>query len=57
MDDAKKAFFGVFLKENKKADQEVVEARFWCSVRSLEFMGMVALDENETKLTKLDYAL
>ena len=38
MDDAKKAFFGVFLKENKKADQEVVEARFWCSVRSLEFI-------------------
>lgn len=57
VDDAKKAFFGVFLKENKKADQEVVEARFWCSVRSLEFMGMVALDENETKLTKLDFAL
>ena len=37
--------------------KEVVEARFWCSVRSLEFMGMVALDENETKLTKLDFAL
>ena len=57
VEDAKKAFFGVFLKEDKKADREVVEARFWCSVRSLEFIGMVALDENETKLTKLDFAL
>lgn len=57
VEDAKKAFFGVFLKEDKNADREVVEARFWCSVRSLEFLGMVALDENETKLTKLDFAL
>lgn len=57
VEDAMRAFFGVFLKENKSVNREVVEARFWCSVRSLEFVGMIALDENETKLTKLDFAL
>lgn len=56
MEDAKKSFFAVFLKD-KTIDQRLVEARFWTSLLSLQYLGFLSIDESETKIVKLDFAL
>ena len=57
MDDLKKQFYSVFLKEDKNANQLLIEARFWDSITTLQYLGFLSLDDNNEKAVKLDFAL
>lgn len=57
VDDLKKQFYSVFLKEDKNANQLLIEARFWESITTLQYLGFLSLDDNNEKAVKLDFAL
>lgn len=57
VDDLKKQFYSVFLKDDKKANQLLIEARFWDSITTLQYLGFLSLDDNNEKAVKLDFAL
>ena len=57
VDDLKKQFYSVFLKDGKKANQLLIEARFWDSITTLQYLGFLSLDDNNEKAVKLDFAL
>ena len=53
VDDLKKQFYSVFLKEDKNANQLLIEARFWDSITTLQYLGFLSLDDNNEKAVKL----
>ena len=57
VDDLKKQFYSVFLKDDKNANQLLFEARFWDSITTLQYLGFLSLDDNNEKAVKLDFAL
>ena len=57
VDDLKKQFYSVFLKDDKSASQLLIEARFWDSITTLQYLGFLSLDDNNEKAVKLDFAL
>ena len=57
VDDLKKQFYSVFLKDDKNANQLLIEARVWDSITTLQYLGFLSLDDNNEKAVKLDFAL
>ena len=57
VDDLKKQFYSVFLKDDKSVSQLLIEARFWDSITTLQYLGFLSLDDNNEKAVKLDFAL
>ena len=49
----RKSFYSYF----KKMDKEVIEARFWDSLTTLQYLGFLELSKTEDKIVKLDFAL
>lgn len=57
VDDLKKQFYSMFLKDDKSVNQLLIEARFWDSITTLQYLGFLSLDNNNEKAVKLDFAL
>lgn len=53
VNDLKNDFYAIFNSGNRKE----VEARFWDSLTTLQYMGFLTLSDNDEKVTKLDFAL
>lgn len=51
--DLKNDFYAIFNSGNRKE----VEARFWDSLTTLQYMGFLTLSDNDEKVTRLDFAL
>ena len=57
VDELKKQFYFVFLKDDADADKTLIEARFWDSITTLQYLGFLSLDDTNVKVTKMDFAL
>ena len=58
IDDLKKDFYKVYQKEKDSPfDVNLVEARFWDSLTTLQYLGFLSLDNQDAKATRLDFAL
>ena len=57
VDELKKQFYSVFLKDDAAANKTLIEARFWDSITTLQYLGFLSLDDTNEKVTKMDFAL
>ena len=53
VDDLKNEFYSVF----KSGNSQEIEARFWDSLTTLQYIGFLMLSDNDERVTKLDFAL
>ena len=57
VDELKKQFYSVFLKDDAATNKTLIEARFWDSITTLQYLGFLSLDDTNEKVTKMDFAL
>lgn len=53
VDDLKNEFYSIF----NSGDKQEIEARFWDSLTTLQYIGFLMLSDNDERVTKLDFAL